>query len=87
MRIAHHHLTSIFMREAKPQDGSSVRRLQIYARCPANGAASATSVDDATSPRLNDTAERDYFTLRERIETVKNQLTGLQAYVRQQCLK
>ena len=62
------------------------RRLQISARCPANGTASTTSVDDAASPRLTDAAERDYFTLRERIETVTKQLTGLQAYVREQCL-
>ena len=63
------------------------KRLQISARCPANGSASATSVDDGSGPRLTDAAERDYFTLRERIETVTNQLTGLQAYVREQCLK
>ena len=63
------------------------KRLQINARCPKNGAASTTSVDDAAGPRLIDAAERDYFTLRERIETVTKQLNGLQAYVREQCLK
>ncbi|WP_334141313.1 lysis protein [Atlantibacter hermannii] len=63
------------------------KRLQISARCPANGATSATGMDDATGPRLTDAAERDYFTLRERIETVTKQLTGLQDYVRNQCLK
>ncbi|WP_312168892.1 lysis protein [Atlantibacter hermannii] len=63
------------------------KRLQISARCPANGAASAPGVDDAASPRLTDAAERDYFTLRERIETVTKQLTGLQAYVREQCMR
>jgi len=62
------------------------RRLQISARCPASGTASTTSMDDATSPRLTDAAERDYFTLRERIETVTKQLTGLQTYVQQQCM-
>lgn len=63
------------------------KRLQISARCPENGAASATSVDNAAGPRLTHAAERDYFTLRGRIETVTKQLTGLQEYVRQQCLK
>jgi len=63
------------------------RRLQLNARCTANGATSATSLDDAASPRLTDAAERDYFTLRERIATVTKQLTGLQAYVRELCLK
>ncbi|MGL9721555.1 lysis protein [Symbiopectobacterium sp.] len=48
---------------------------------------STPSLDDATSARLSDTAERDYFTLRERIETITKQLTGLQQYVREQCLK
>ncbi|HFF8997743.1 TPA: lysis protein [Escherichia coli] len=61
--------------------------LHINAKCPANGTTSAPGMDDATGPRLTDAAERDYFTLRERIETVTSQLTGLQAYVREQCLK
>lgn len=63
------------------------KRLQLNATCPANGTASATSVDDGTGPRLTDSAERDYFTLRERIETVTKQLTGLQEYVKKQCMK
>ena len=33
---------------------------------------SASGVDNAASPRLADTAERDYFTLRERLITYKN---------------
>ncbi|WP_435521444.1 lysis protein [Atlantibacter hermannii] len=63
------------------------KRLQISARCPANGAASAPGVDDGTAPGLTDAAERNYFTLRKRIETVTKQLTGLQVYVREQCLR
>ena len=59
--------------------------LHVNARCPANGTASATGLDDATGPRLTDAAERDYFTLRERIETITKQLTGLQGYVLKQC--
>ncbi|HBN0907871.1 TPA: lysis protein [Escherichia coli] len=62
------------------------RRLQLNARCTTNGAATSSILDDATGPRLTDSAERDYFTLRERIATVTKQLTGLQAYVREQCL-
>lgn len=63
------------------------KRLQISARCPANGATSAPSVDDATGPRLTDAAERDYFTLRQRIETSGKMIGGLQDYIRQQCLR
>ena len=66
---------------------SGKRRLQLNARCTTNGATSTTSLDDGSTPRLTDSAERDYFTLRERIETATKQLTGLQAYVREQCLK
>ena len=32
--------------------------------------------DNAASPRLADTAERDYFTLRERLITMQKQLEG-----------
>lgn len=62
------------------------RRLQLNATCKGNSTGTS-GMDDATSPRLTDSAERDYFTLRQRIETVTKQLTGLQKYVRSQCLK
>ncbi|MCQ8967883.1 lysis system i-spanin subunit Rz, partial [Escherichia coli] len=46
-----------------------------------------TSVDNATIPRLADTAERDYFTLRDRLMTMQKQLEGAQLYIREQCLR
>ncbi|HBB6759472.1 TPA: lysis protein [Citrobacter amalonaticus] len=66
---------------------SGKRRLQLNARCPANGTASTGSLGDASSPRLTDSAERDYFTLRERIVTVTKQVGYLQDYIKEQCLK
>ena len=39
-------------------------------------ATTASGVDNAASPRLADTAERDYFTLRERLTTMQKQLEG-----------
>lgn len=60
--------------------------LRINAKCPTNGTASPTSMDDAASPRPTDAAERDYFTLRERIETSGKMIAGLQEYIWQQCL-
>ncbi|EGZ6145362.1 lysis protein, partial [Escherichia coli] len=39
-----------------------------------------------TGPRLADTAERDYFILRERLMTMQKQLEGVQDYIRTQCL-
>ncbi|MCK6711055.1 lysis protein [Enterobacter cloacae] len=61
--------------------------LHVNARCPANAATGTGGMGDASSPRLTDAAERDYFVLRERIEIVKKQLTGLQTFVREQCLQ
>lgn len=63
------------------------KRLQLNANCPANGATSAGGLGDASSPRLADSAERDYFTLRERIETVTKQVGYLQDYINTQCLR
>ena len=36
-------------------------------------------------PRLADTAEQDYFTLRERLITMQKQLEGTQKYINEQC--
>ncbi|MBA8034757.1 lysis protein [Citrobacter freundii] len=61
--------------------------LRVNAKCPANGAAGTGSLGNASSPRLTDSAERDYFTLRERIVTVTKQIGYLQEYINTQCLK
>ncbi|HCW3069581.1 TPA: lysis protein [Citrobacter freundii] len=61
--------------------------LRINAKCPANGTAGTGGMVDASSPRLTDSAERDYFTLRERIVTVTKQVGYLQEYINTQCLK
>ena len=60
--------------------------LHVNARCPANGKASTGGLGDASSPRLTDSAERDYFTLRKRITTVTKQVGYLQDYIKKQCL-
>ena len=61
--------------------------LHVNARCPANGATGTGSLGDASRTRLTYSAERDYFTLRERIVTVTKQVGYLQDYIRTQCLK
>lgn len=63
------------------------KRLQLNANCPTNGATGTGGMGDASGPRLTDSAERDYFTLRERIVTVTKQVGYLQEYIRTQCLK
>ncbi|EJG2193389.1 lysis protein [Klebsiella oxytoca] len=66
---------------------SGKRRLQLNARCPASGATATGGLGDASGPRLTDSAERDYFTLRGRITTITGQVSYLQEYIRTQCLK
>ncbi|EOS93845.1 lysis protein [Erwinia tracheiphila] len=64
------------------------QRLRVNASCkPVPGAATATGLDDASRAGLNDTAQRDYFTLRKRIEIARSQIAGLQDYIRNVCLK
>ncbi|ELP5685932.1 lysis protein [Salmonella enterica] len=66
------------------------RRLLINATCPAMPTGKSTSaarVDNAASPRLADSAQRDYFTLKERVTTMQKQLEGAKDYIRTQCLK
>ena len=60
------------------------RRLHIKAVCQSVREATASGVDNAASPRLADTAERDYFTLRERLITMQKQLERPK-YINEQC--
>ena len=65
---------------------SGKRRLQLNATCTKQSA-TAAGMDDAASPGLIDSAERDYFTLRSRIELAGKQIAGLQQYIKEQCLR
>ncbi|MCZ4057803.1 lysis protein [Pantoea sp. LMR881] len=62
------------------------RRLQLNATCTKQPTG-PSGMDDAASARLTDAAQRDYFTLSERIETAGKQIAGLQQYIIEQCLK
>ncbi|HCL5348198.1 TPA: lysis protein [Salmonella enterica subsp. salamae serovar [1],40:z35:e,n,x,z15] len=64
------------------------RRLYVNATCPAVPTGKSTStarMDNAASPRLADSAQRDYFALKERVTTMQKQLEGAQVYIRTQC--
>ncbi|KTS73054.1 lysozyme [Pantoea stewartii] len=61
------------------------RRLQLNATCTKQSTTATASLDDAGSARLTDSAQRNYFTLRERIETASKQIAGLQQYIKEQC--
>ena len=72
--------------DALRDDAAGRRRLHIKAVCQSvREATTASGVDNAASPRLADTAERDYFTLRERLITMQKQLEGTQKYINEQC--
>ncbi|WJS52108.1 lysis protein [Enterobacter roggenkampii] len=63
------------------------RRLQIAATCSKGETTGASGLADGSSPRLTADAELNYWRLRDGIAAVTKQLTGLQEYVRTQCLK
>ncbi|WP_370426126.1 lysis protein [Pantoea vagans] len=63
------------------------RRLQLNATCTKQSTTGTSVMDDAAIARLTDAAQRNYFTLRERIEVAGKQIAGLQQYIREQCLK
>ena len=62
------------------------RRLHIKAVCQSvREATTASGVDNAASPRLADTAERDYFTSGERLITMQKQLKEPSKHINEQC--
>lgn len=64
---------------------SGAKRLRVNATCkPKTG---TSSVGDESSAGLTYSAQRDYFTLRQRINTVTGQVNYLQEYIRTQCLR
>ena len=61
------------------------RRLHIKAVCQSvREATTASGVDNAASPDWQTPLNGDYFTLRERLITIK-QLEGTQKYINEQC--
>lgn len=66
--------------------GNGTKRLRIAASCPKLPETTASSGEpDAAGPRLNDSAERDYLSLVERIRQSETMINGLQSYIRTQC--
>lgn len=64
------------------------QRLRVNASCKSvSSLTTASGLDDGTRAGLTDAAQRDYFTLRKRIEKARSQIEGLQDYIRDVCLK
>lgn len=61
--------------------------LRLNATCSKGSSTKAGSMGDDATARLNDSAQRDYFTLRERIAIITGQVSYLQQYIREQCLQ
>ncbi|WP_256664706.1 MULTISPECIES: lysis protein [unclassified Pseudomonas] len=67
------------------------RRLRLQASCPASGgnvpiATGTAGLGDGAAPRLDDSAERDYWRLRDGIAIARNQIAALQSYIKTACL-
>lgn len=68
---------------------TGAKRLQLNATCPksVSKATGPASILDDASARLTNAAERDYLSLRERIGIATSQISGLQDYITNVCLK
>lgn len=62
------------------------KRLQVAATC-AKSTTGASGMVDGESPRLTADAELNYWRLRGGISRITKQVSYLQDYIRQQCLK
>ena len=61
------------------------RQLHIKAVCQSVREATTPPAWIMQPPRLADTAEQDYFTLRRGLITMQKQLEGTQKYINEQC--
>lgn len=68
---------------------NGTKRLQLNATCtkPVSKTTVPASTPDDASARLTNAAERDYISLRERIGIATSQISGLQDYITNVCLK
>ncbi|WP_373919781.1 lysis protein [Yersinia rochesterensis] len=68
---------------------NGTKRLQLNATCtkPVSKTTGPASIPDDASARLTESAQRDYLSLRERIGIATSQISGLQAYITNVCLK
>ncbi|MCC8421457.1 lysis protein, partial [Photorhabdus thracensis] len=60
-------------------------RLRIAATCNQGETGSTSGLVNAATARPADTAIRHYWTLRERIAVINQQVLGLQDYIKTQC--
>ncbi|HHP3985469.1 TPA: lysis protein [Yersinia enterocolitica] len=68
---------------------NGTKRLQLNATCtkPVSKTTGSASVTDDASPRYDAEFERNYLSLRERIGIATSQISGLQGYINNVCLK
>lgn len=65
---------------------NNIKRVYVKAKCPASTDTATASRIDATAVRLADDARQDYLRLRLGIEQTRQQVLGLQNYIKTVCL-
>ena len=63
------------------------RQLQLKATCSKGGKSKPSGMGDDATARLTADAELNYWRLRDGISVITNQVTYLQDYIKEQCLK
>lgn len=68
---------------------NGTKRLQLNATCPkpVSKTTGPASIPDDASPQYDAEFERNYLSLRERISIATSQISGLQDYITNVCLK
>ena len=61
---------------------TGAKRLRLNATCRVSNSSAAPGMAYDASAGLTDSANRDYFTLRQRIAIAEKQIAGLQEYIR-----
>lgn len=63
------------------------RRLHVNAKCQQVSESATSGVANGTTAEITANAEQYYWRLRDQIEIASKQISGLQHYIHQQCLK
>ncbi|WP_340619399.1 lysis protein [Xenorhabdus siamensis] len=61
------------------------RKLRIKATCPVSETVTSSSVGDAGTPQLTESARQDYYRLREMMAENERQVKYLQDYIKTEC--
>lgn len=66
---------------------NGTKRLYVKTNCPVSASAATTGKPDATAAQLTGNVRQDYLRLRLEMAQTKEQILGLQSYIKEVCLK